>query len=154
MKTRTKSAFVLLGTLVIGVILGVLLQTAIQNNRMERVRSLRDRGALPDVIIGVVNPRDAAQEIAIREIVMRYEEQHSTRIRGYWEARSELFDAMHQELVGSVLSTDQIEALDKWRERNRRSGRSGNQRGGGERDSDRDGDGDDSHREQSSERPN
>ncbi len=138
MKTRTKSASVLLGTLVLGVVIGVLAQTALQNQRMEKVRALRNRGALPDVILHVVKPRDDSQAEVIRAVVTRYEEAHSGLLKDYWAARSELFDAMHHELVTNVLFEDQVEALDSWRERNRRSGRSGNQQGGGERDKDQD----------------
>jgi len=135
MKTRTKSAFVLLGTLVIGLILGVLMQTAIQNERNERMRSLRNRGALADVILHVVKPHDTAQADAIRAIVGSTEESHANIAREYWEARSNLFDAMHEELVNNVLDRDQARALGAWRERNRRSAHSGNQQG--DRDSNR-----------------
>jgi len=137
MKTRTKSAFVLLGTLALGLILGVLLQTAIQNQRNERMRSLRDRGALADVILHVVKPQDPAQEEAIRAIVSRTEESHANIAREYWEARAKLFDAMHEELVNTVLNADQAKALGEWRERLRRSSRSGNQQGAGDRNGDR-----------------
>ncbi len=139
MNTKTKSALVLLGTLVLGVVIGVLAQTALHNQRMEKARSLRNRGALPEVIERVVKPRNEEQEEAIQALVGRYETQLSDKLREFWSSRSAIFDSMHQALVDSVLFDDQVTALDEWRERNRRQPRSGhtqrgeNRRGNGDR---------------------
>ena len=140
MKTRTKSAFVLLGTLALGLILGVMLQSAVQNQRSERMQSLRNRGALIDVILHVVEPQDEAQAEAIRAVVTRAEEAHGNILREYWEARSDVFDAMHEELVTNILSERQARELGKWRDRNRRSTRSGGQQGGNSHENERDDD--------------
>ena len=137
MTTNTKSAFVLLGTLLLGVVLGVLLQTAIHTQRSERTRSLRNRGALSDVIENVVEPKNEMQSDAIKAVVNRYESLLSEMLHDYGRMRSELFDAMHQTLKDSVLFEDQVEALDSWRERNRRSGRSSNSRASSEQRGDR-----------------
>lgn len=123
MNVKSKSAFVLLGILILGLVLGVMLQTTIHNKQMERTRSLRDRGALSEVIEGVVKPRDEAQAQAVREIVTHYEEVLTEWMHEARRSRSALFDSMHQKLVNDVLSEDQIQALDEWRDRNRRGNR-------------------------------
>ncbi len=133
MNTKSKSALVLLGTLVLGIVIGVLLQTAVHNQRMETARSLRNRGALSDVIERVVKPRNEDQAEAIRALVTRYEAKLSGMLRESWRTRGTLFDSMRQALVDSVLFDDQVTALDEWRERNRHQPRSGNARREGNR---------------------
>ena len=134
MNAKTKSALVLLGTLILGIVIGVLVQTTVHNQQVERARSLRDRGALSDVIERVVEPNSDQQVEAIRVIVGRFEAQLSELSRESWLMRSAIFDSMHEALVDSVLSGDQALALGEWRERNRRPSRRGNERGDGNRD--------------------
>ncbi|GMQ82104.1 MAG: hypothetical protein BMS9Abin05_1546 [Rhodothermia bacterium] len=129
MNVKTKSAFVLLGMLILGLVLGVMLRTAIHNKQVERTRSLRERGALSEVIENVVKPHDEAQALAVREIVTRYEEVLGELMRESRRTRSAVFDSMHQELSRDVLSADQVQALDDWRARNRH----GNKPGGASR---------------------
>ncbi len=133
MNTKLKSALVLLGTLVLGIVIGVLVQTAVHNQRMETARSLRNRGALSDVIERVVKPRNEEQAEEIRALVNRYEAKLSEMLRESWKTRGAEFDSMRQALIDSVLFDDQVTALDEWRERNRHQPRSGNTRREGSR---------------------
>ena len=131
MNVKTKSAFVLLGILILGLVLGVMLQTTIHNKQMEQTRSLRDRGALSEVIENVVEPHDERQARAVREIVTHYEEVLHELMHESRRSRSAVFDSMHQRLVNDVLSADQVQALDEWRDRNRRGNRRGSEPGNG-----------------------
>ena len=125
MNTKSKLAFVLLGILILGLVLGLMLQTTIHNKQMERTRSLRDRGALSEMIEDVVKPHDEAQAQAVREIVTHFEEMLVELMRESRRIRSAVFDSMHQDLIRNVLSADQVQALDDWRDRNRHGNRSG-----------------------------
>lgn len=132
MSAKSKSIFVLVGILVLGLVLGVMLQTTIHNKQMERTRSLRDRGALSEMIADVVKPESDAQSQAVKEVVTRWEESLDEMMHDAFRMRSALFDSMHQELAQDVLTPEQVDALDEWRTKNRRGSRRGNS---GRRDS-------------------
>jgi len=123
MNSKTKSALVLLGTLVLGVALGAMLWSAAHNQRMAKIRSLRDRGALPTVIENVVHPENESQREQVQVVVSKYEDKLSRIYHELRRARSEATDSLRYHL-GEILSEDQAVLLDEWLRERRRPSRS------------------------------
>ncbi len=127
MKTRTKSALVLLGTLLIGIVIGIMAWSTVHNRQLERTRSLRSRGALEDVIVHAVSPLSSEKEAEIREIVSGVADELNELFREAFEVRTRKLDSMLVQL-DQVLSPEERARLEAWRERNSRSSRSRSRR--------------------------
>jgi hypothetical protein len=127
MNSKTKSALVLLGTLMLGIAIGAMLWTAVHNKQMAEIRSLRTRGALPRVIESVVEPIDAEQRENVRAVVSRYEDGLSEIYREMARARTSATDSLRLYL-GEFLNESQIARLDDWLRERRRSPRSSSAR--------------------------
>lgn len=67
MTARTKSILMLLGTLLIGMLLGVFIHALMVENRIERLTSLRSQAGFVRFMDKMIEPTDDAQRAAIRE---------------------------------------------------------------------------------------
>lgn len=77
MSPKTRAGFMLIGTLLIGVVIGFLAAGALGQRRAERFERLRARGGFVEHMLAVIGPRDEAQH---RDIVP-YLEQTARRNR-------------------------------------------------------------------------
>jgi len=118
MKTRTKSALLLLGTLFIGILLGILTASTLQHRRAETIRKVHQHGGTTRLLEKVIAPEDSLQRAQILEIMHGVEE-------NLQDARTEcrqLIATRHDSLrtkLQAVLTAEQQERLDNWLQRDR-----------------------------------
>lgn len=120
MNPRTKSALLILVTLVLGMVLGALLHARLAEQRMERLASLRSHRGFVHYMEGVIAPRDAAQRAAVQSILQETADSldaHMTRSRGHSRA---LVDSMKSALR-PVLDQAQMQRLEEHLRQRRQS---------------------------------
>lgn len=118
MKARTKSALLLVATLVIGGLIGALVTGAVVNNRLDALRGLRERGGFAERMEEVIQPRDAAQQAEIRAVLEASHERFEAMRRRHREEFRANRDSLRAELA-PLLSPDQQTRLDEWFSRDR-----------------------------------
>ena len=129
MKARTKSALLLVATLVVGLLVGAVTTGSIVNHRLDELKAMRSRGGFTGMLERVIEPTDEAQRAQIRAVLERSEARFSeTRreCRGFFATGR---DSMRADLA-SVLTPAQQTRLDQWlsrdwRSRNGHRGRNG-----------------------------
>ncbi len=124
MSARTKSVLLVIATLLIGLVLGALLNARLAERRIERIASLRSERGFVQFIEDAVQPRDDSQREAIRDVLRRAGERmaaHQERSRR--EARA-MLDSTRAELA-DVLTPEQMQRLDERFEAGRRMRRFG-----------------------------
>lgn len=115
MNATTKSILILVGTLLVGVLLGALGAGAVINNRVEQLEQLRASGRVFSRIEDIVQPT-AEQQAQIREILDRNRmKQRDFRQYVFQEHRA-LMDSTRIELE-SVLTEEQMTRLAAWMSR-------------------------------------
>jgi hypothetical protein len=124
MTSRTKSALVLLGTLVLGMAIGAMLWSAVHTRQMEKIRSLREHRTLTDLIVGIVEPVDDAQRVLVENAVSDYQEGMTAVYDEMGRTRRAASDSLREEL-SHFLNPAQQKNFDDWLSRNRRGSRSG-----------------------------
>ncbi len=122
MNAKSKSVLVLLGTFILGVLLGGFGWSAIHNQRIERMHSLRNSGTLSQIVQDVVSPTDDVQSQKIDSIATAFEFELKQVFRDASRLRSAMFDSMRTEL-SDVLTLEQSDLLEAWTKKNRRSAR-------------------------------
>ena len=119
MKAQTKSAWLLFATLVVGVLIGVLGSSALQNRRAEQIRETFERhGGMTDLFEEVIQPTDEAQRAQIRAVL----EQTETRFRDARRECRDHFVAARDSVranLNALLTPDQQTRLDEWLKRDR-----------------------------------
>ncbi len=119
MTARTKSTLLLLGTLLIGMLLGVFVHTLMVESRIERLTSLRSQAGFVRFMENMIEPTDDAQRRAIRDVLERAAEQldmHHAESRETVEGIMESFRAS----LDSLLTEEQVQALNERMERKRK----------------------------------
>ncbi len=111
MTARTKSALMLVSTLLIGMLLGSLLTGALQSRRLQNVAQLRSARGLSFLLEEVIRPETDEQREAIRSVLedaapMLAEEMNSSRQR-----MQALMDSVRAEL-DPLLTDEQRARLD------------------------------------------
>ena len=127
MKARTKSALLLVATLVVGLLVGAVTTGSIVNNRLDQIRAMRSQGGFVGMLEQVIEPTDEAQRAEIRAVLERSEARFSEirrECRGLYTASR---DSMRADLA-SILTPTQQTRLDEWlsrdwRKRNGHRGR-------------------------------
>jgi len=110
MTDRTKSALLIGGTLVLGMIVGGLFNAALVNRRFSEVARLRVPGGLAGRIEEVIQPENEEQAEAIRAVLDEFEPRF---IAAFDESRTRirvLTDSVMGEL-GAVLTEEQMDRL-------------------------------------------
>lgn len=124
MKPKTKSALVLFTTLILGVAIGVMAWSTYHNREVARARSLRTQGALSEVVSDAIGDMGVEQRALVLEIVKGVEDELTDLFHLTFRTRTTMLDSMREEL-NPILSEQQIDRMDAWFDRNRRSSRSG-----------------------------
>lgn len=118
MKARTKSAFILLATLVVGGVVGALATGAAFNNRVKEIESLRNRGGFAERMEAVIEPHDEAQRAQIRAVLERAHARYIEDRRSCGAAFAASTDSMRADLA-PLLTPEQAERLEAWLSRDR-----------------------------------
>jgi len=117
-RIETKSAVILLVTLLLGGLIGVLATGAIAQRRASRVAELRERGFAMQ-FERLIEPRDEAQREAIHAVLSAAAERNRETMRGAHEEVRANLEEMREELE-PLLDEDQRERLDAAAKRFRR----------------------------------
>ncbi len=139
MTARTKSILLLLGTLLIGMLLGAFVHTLMVEDRIERITSLRSQAGFVRFMENMIEPTDDAQRQAIRNVLDETAEKlnvHHAESRGTVQEIMESFRAS----LDSLLTEEQIHALNErmeraWKYKRSRGRRDSSSMGRGRRDS-------------------
>jgi hypothetical protein len=128
MKLDVKPALVIIGTLIIGMILGALSLSVFLRNRMDRLHGMMERGGFQQTLIEAIGPMNAAQ----RSVVEGEIRQSFLRIDSTMNASRTQIDTMIDSLnvrLDSLLTPDQRARLQR-EIGNRHRGRGGPPFGG------------------------
>lgn len=124
MTTRVQSIMILVGTLIVGIAIGALATGAIFNARMDALRALRSPGGMQERIITVIQPESPEQAEQIQAVLdaseQRLRELRRTQARPF----RAVIDSMHMQMQ-PLLSPEQWERLQTWREQDRKRWRNG-----------------------------
>ena len=130
MQTRTKSAFLLLTVLVLGMLIGILVSGVMHNRRMQRIARIRTGPGIAQLVERAVEPESEEQRARIREIM----EGAAPRFEEVFERTQEEMRALSDSVMAeleAILNPEQMEELrrhmemrrgarpDEWRGRQR-----------------------------------
>jgi hypothetical protein len=130
MQTRTKSAFLLLAVLVLGVAIGFLISGVLHNRRLDRIARIRTGPGIAQLVERVVRPESEEQRIRLREVMESAGPRFAEVFRHSQQEMEALSDSVMTELE-TILTPAQMEELSKhmqmrrgmppgeWRERGR-----------------------------------
>jgi len=116
MKLSSKSISVVIGTLLIGVVVGALGWSMLHNRRDAQRAEMRRQGGLYSMIDRYIDPIDESQELALRELADAYQDTLIPHLQHYRRHRVELMEAMKEEML-LILSADQIPKMTPWFDR-------------------------------------
>ncbi|GIV61965.1 MAG: hypothetical protein KatS3mg044_0831 [Rhodothermaceae bacterium] len=119
MKARTRSALILVVTLLVGVALGALGASALYNHRLEKLRELGRPAGFSMHLERVIEPVDEAQRQQIRDVLEDAGRRLSTLRRAHQAEYRAVIDSTRAAL-DSLLTPAQKERLERWLERDRR----------------------------------
>ncbi|HVK40367.1 MAG TPA: hypothetical protein VNA88_17685 [Candidatus Kapabacteria bacterium] len=112
MTTRVKSALILGSTLLIGMLLGGVLNAWLAERRFERVGYFRSEQGFTRHIEEAIGPTDEAQAAAVHEILQR----SAARMRQHMDSSGargrRILDSTRAELA-TVLTPEQLERVDR-----------------------------------------
>ena len=132
MQTRTKSAFLLLAVLVLGVAIGMLVSGVLHNRRMDRIARIRTGPGIVQLVERAVQPESEEQRAQIRKIMEGAAPRFAETFQRTQEEMRTLSDSVMSELE-AVLTAEQLEGLrshmlmrrrggppaDEWRDKER-----------------------------------
>ena len=116
MTARTKSILLLLGTLLIGMLLGVFVHTLMVEDRIERITSLRSQAGFVRFMENMIEPTDDAQHKAIRDVLDETAEKLNVHHAESRETVQEIMESFRASL-DSLLTEEQVNALNERMER-------------------------------------
>lgn len=128
MQTRTKSAFLLLSVLVLGIVIGILVSGVLVNRRMERIAGLRTGPGIAQLIERAVEPESEEQRARIREVIDAAAPRFAEVFQRTHEDMRLLSDSVMTELSG-ILNSEQMESLKRHMELRRGAPPPGERRG-------------------------
>ena len=120
MNPKIVSTLLIVGTLLVGIVLGVVGNGALQNKRMKELSKIRNnpRG-FSEFVIRTVQPADDAQRLEVEQILEKYGAQYRvTRDRQQKEMEA-IGDSMRAEMK-LILSPEQYNALEEMFENRRK----------------------------------
>ena len=110
MQTRTKSAFLLLAVLALGVVIGILVSGVLHNRRMDRLARIRTGPGIVQLVERAVQPESEEQRAQIREIMEGAAPRFAETFQRTQEEVRTLSDSVMSELE-AVLTAEQLESL-------------------------------------------
>lgn len=112
MQTRTKSAFLLLAVLALGIVIGILAGGVMNNRRMNRLARMRTGPGIAQLVERAVQPESEEQRERIREIMDDAAPRFAEVFMSTREELRTLSDSVMSELE-EVLSPDQMKELQR-----------------------------------------
>jgi uncharacterized membrane protein len=109
-RIETRSALILLATLLIGALLGALITGALAQRRISRVAEMRERG-FGMHIERIIQPRDEEQREALRAVLEVAAQRHQEIMRGAREQLEDQLRQMREELF-PLLDEEQRQRLE------------------------------------------
>ncbi|MFK7845621.1 MAG: hypothetical protein AB8G77_09985 [Rhodothermales bacterium] len=119
MTAKTKSIVIIIGTLIVGVIIGSLATGAVFSQRVAEIQALRDENGMTRFLERVIKPKDEAQQKEIRAILKKTASQQMEIRRSIVMEHREVFQELRAELA-EVLTPEQKVELREWIEQDRR----------------------------------
>lgn len=115
MKTNTKTVLIIVGTLVIGIVIGALGSGFVVHRFAGRMAEARHRDMFVERMVELIDPTPD-QEPRVRDILTRHAEKFSVLADGFHEDASALLDSLRSEL-DPVLTDEQKARLEERHER-------------------------------------
>lgn len=112
MSARFKSTLILLATLLLGMLIGALLNARFADQRIERLSSLRTSEGFVQYVDRSIDYEDEAQRAAVLDVLERSSARMSAHMQSSRQRTFELIDTTRQELA-EVLNERQLEQLDQ-----------------------------------------
>lgn len=106
MKMHSKTVFVLIGTLLIGIAIGALGWSGLHNYRAEQLDQVRREGGMYGSLLRYIEPTDSIQEMRLRTLTTTYQDTLGPFWRHYLRHRVILMESFEEELL-PILDEDQ-----------------------------------------------
>lgn len=119
MNPKYLSLILVVVTLIVGIVLGAVGNGALHNKRMKEISKLRSNTGFSEYLINTIQPRDDAQRATVEQIIDEYVQKYRAVRDSQQVAMRAVSDSMRTELA-TVLSDEQIAAVDDMFERSRR----------------------------------
>jgi hypothetical protein len=130
MRIEMKAWAAIVGTLIVGIALGLLLNGSLERRRHERVEIMRRPGGFVEEMERVIQPRDAAQRDSLRPYLEATDEHNRAIVDGARGAMRAELDSMRAK-VDKLLDDKQKTRLADFAERGPRGGSPRGPRGSG-----------------------
>ncbi len=127
MNTRLKSAALLIVTLMLGMVLGALVNARLADQRIQQIGELRSAQGFVRMMERTIEPTDAEQAEAVRAVLRAMQEKIRAQNNAHRRAIREVMRSSRAEL-DALLTDEQIKRLEERRltwQRERRDGRDG-----------------------------
>jgi len=115
MKTNTKTVLIIVGTLLIGIVIGALGSGFVVHRFGPRMAEVRHREIFVERMVELIDPTPE-QEPKVRDILTRHAEEFSELAEGFHEEASALLDSLRSEL-DPVLTEEQRARLEEKHEK-------------------------------------
>lgn len=122
MTAKSKSIAIIVGTLLVGAIIGSLATGAVFSQRVAELQALRSENGLTPFLERVIEPTDDAQKKQIRAVLEKSARRQMEIRRSIAAEHREVFEEMREEL-SQILTDEQKAALRAWIETDRRQRR-------------------------------
>jgi len=109
MNIKIKIGAIITGTLLLGIILGGLIHSAVMKQRIKQIRSFRDRGGFETFLERIIQP-DESQRLKIQAVFDKYNPKIYEIRRQHFKEFSALIDSLKAEL-DPILTPEQREKL-------------------------------------------
>jgi uncharacterized membrane protein len=135
MRIEVKAWAAILGTLIVGIAIGLLLNGALEHRRQERVETMRRPGGFVEEMERVIQPRDAAQRDSLRPYLEATDQRNREIVEGARGAMRAEIDSLRSK-VDKLLDNKQKARLADFAQRGPQQGpgRPGQRPFGGPRD--------------------
>ena len=127
MNVRAKSAWLLLATLVVGIALGVLGASTLQNRRVDRIRDTRERGGVTRFLMRVLETENEALSAEVQSVVREAEQRFRQGRAQCSDSLTAARNAMLED-IKTYLTPEQQERLEAWEMRGRHGRRNSRRR--------------------------
>jgi len=111
MSPKTRAGLMLMGTLLIGIVIGFLAAGALGQRRVERFERMRGRGGFVEFMLDVIQPRDEAQREAIVPVLEETARRNREIVAGTRQDLAAEIDSLKVRLA-PVLDAEQMRRLE------------------------------------------
>lgn len=123
MTTRTQTTLIVIGTLIVGMVLGGLIVGAVARHRLQELAELRTRPGLVNRLERVIQPTSDAQRDTVRAVLTRHAERIVALRRTHRRDLRAAIDSLRADLALHLTPEQQARLkrhIGRWRQRARR----------------------------------